>query len=1111
MGWFSLPCYHGLIRLEERRQSHVLIASKKEDRRIAGRKKASAIARPFPGKKNRSCNRPNGLTETDQFSAGKKEDRRSAYGHWDAITKDEVDEKKNYTTKENVLLEVSKHKNVKDVWESIRVRYLGADRVQKARLQTLRNELERLKMKDDESINDFAGKISGIVAKSKSLGSILEEEVSVRKFLNSLPKKYLPIVAPIEQYSDLATMPFEEAVGRVKAYEERIQSLEAHDDEQGKLLMNSIVWAKLIMSNRIQVYRPWCRWNPTILGESYITGRAILKRKSFSLYGTIPDSLYNLSLLTNISLGDNQLTGSLHPAIGGMLPRLVDLQLRDNQLSGPLPPSICNCSRLRYFEVAVNKFSGKLIFDFSKLRDVYFLNLHDNLFGSNDPDEMKFIDSMKNCSKLLKLDLGDCNFQGVIPASIGNLSSQLNFLRLQGNQLHGNLPTSIGNLVGLEMLSFGVNQFAGSIPSTIGNLPNLGALYLSDNQLSGQIPDAMGNLSSLIKLYLSSNMLEGAIPSSLGNCHHLLDLYIDDNRLNGKIPTKLLQLSSLSITLNLSKNNLFGSLPKEVGELKMLSSLDLSYNNLSGVIPISLGDCGSLLRLSLKGNLFQGTIPSSLSSLKGLLELDISHNNLSGQIPKFLQYLKFEHVNLSYNDFEGEIPMVGVFANEAEVVKEIRKEANIKTIIEECVASTVKIGVSCSMDSPTQRMDMKNVIDISNNELVGSIPKEISFLSNLTLLSLFNNKLTGGIPPFLGNLTSLEEFSVKGNPFGGSIPQTLGHLKSLKEIYLGTCNLSGIIPDSLYNLSLLTNLSLAENQLTGSLHTAIGGMLPRLVFLQLRDNQLTGPLPSSISNCSRLRIFEAAANKFSGKLKIDFSKLRDIYFISVSKNNFGSKDPDEMNFIDSLKNCTKLLTLDLLDCKFQGVIPWSIGNLSSQLNFLNLYGNQLHGNLPTSIGNLVGLETLSLRGVIPVGLGDCVSLLRLSLQGNLFQGEVPTLGVFTNKSAFFVMGNNRLCGGIVELGLPKCKTKKYAKNIGASLNKHLRKEEVILRKQHCFRRITGSCRRLYKTTASEESSYALKTKTSEVYPLTKTVADYSYGTKGTDTRHVGLSKDRYNM
>ncbi|KAD3336396.1 hypothetical protein E3N88_31915 [Mikania micrantha] len=53
--------------------------------------------------------------------------------------------------------------------------------------------------------------------------------------------------------------------------------------------------------------------------------------------------------------------------------------------------------------------------------------------------------------------------------------------------------------------------------------------------------------------------------------------------------------------------------------------------------------------------------------------------------------------------------------------------------------------------------------------------------------------------------------------------------------------------------------------------------------------------------------------------------------------------------------------------------------------------------------------------------------------------------------------------------------------------------------------------RLYKTTASEESSHALKTKTSEVYPLTKTVAAYSHNTKGTDTRHAGLSKDKDNM
>ncbi|KAL8241394.1 hypothetical protein R6Q59_014748 [Mikania micrantha] len=55
-----------------------------------------------------------------------------------------------------------------------------------------------------------------------------------------------------------------------------------------------------------------------------------------------------------------------------------------------------------------------------------------------------------------------------------------------------------------------------------------------------------------------------------------------------------------------------------------------------------------------------------------------------------------------------DINLINVY-QEPKVVKEIREETNMKTIIEECVASTVKIGVSCSMDSPTQRMDIKNV------------------------------------------------------------------------------------------------------------------------------------------------------------------------------------------------------------------------------------------------------------------------------------------------------------------------------------------------------------------------------------------------------------------
>lgn len=136
-------------------------------------------------------------------------------------------------------MHVSKYKDANDVWEAIRIRYLGADRVQKARLQTLRSELELLKMKENETINDFSDKIGGIVAKFKSLGSSIDEEIIMRKLLNSAPKKYLPIIASIEQYSEIETMSFEEAVGRLKAYEERLKSHDETDEEQDQLMMAS--------------------------------------------------------------------------------------------------------------------------------------------------------------------------------------------------------------------------------------------------------------------------------------------------------------------------------------------------------------------------------------------------------------------------------------------------------------------------------------------------------------------------------------------------------------------------------------------------------------------------------------------------------------------------------------------------------------------------------------------------------------------------------------------------------------------------------------------------------------------------------------------------------
>ena len=74
--------------------------------------------------------------------------------------------------------------------------------------------------------------------KSASLGETIEKPKLVKKFLKSLPRnKYIHMVASLEQVLDLNITSFEDIVGRLKAYEERIAEEEddTHDD-QGKLM-----------------------------------------------------------------------------------------------------------------------------------------------------------------------------------------------------------------------------------------------------------------------------------------------------------------------------------------------------------------------------------------------------------------------------------------------------------------------------------------------------------------------------------------------------------------------------------------------------------------------------------------------------------------------------------------------------------------------------------------------------------------------------------------------------------------------------------------------------------------------------------------------------------
>lgn len=164
---------------------------------------------------------------------------------WSIIEEETDDDEKNNRTlallfqaiPEALILQVGEMDTMKKVWDAIKTRHVGAERIKEARLQTLMAEFDRLKMKETEKIDNFVGKLTEISSKAAALGEEIEETKLVKKFLKCLPrKKYKHIVASFEQVLDLKNMSFEDIIGCLKAYEERVAEEDEAQEDQGKLM-----------------------------------------------------------------------------------------------------------------------------------------------------------------------------------------------------------------------------------------------------------------------------------------------------------------------------------------------------------------------------------------------------------------------------------------------------------------------------------------------------------------------------------------------------------------------------------------------------------------------------------------------------------------------------------------------------------------------------------------------------------------------------------------------------------------------------------------------------------------------------------------------------------
>ncbi len=499
---------------------------------------------------------------------------------------------------------------------------------------------------------------------------------------------------------------------------------------------------------------------------------------------------------------------------------------------------------------------------------------------------------------------------------------------------------------------------------------HVSGISLEDNNLHGHLPSELSGLTELKKLNLSRNdKLSGLLPRAFIELSPD-ELLLEGTRVctplsaaNGFLTEWLNAISTKSVPIC---ENYF-----DLATLEVLVDLHNQTNgrywknrtNWNSARPfgdwygVSTNEAGQIIELNLADNNLEGVITSRFGKLIHLERLDLSGNDrLYGKIPR--DYMKLDLVYLSLegtqmcapadSDFQSWLTEIPVY-----IVTECKVSDTDYTVLSELFVAMRGTnwndrtnwltenpldtwhGVTLNADGRVSELDL------SGNNLSGTISAEVAELSDLTVLDLSRNDLSGSIPRELGELSNLNELALTNNRLSGSIPSELGGLSNLGVLRLNGNRLSGSIPSELGELSNLGELTLGVNQLSGSIPSELGE-LSNLFELTLKQNNLSGSIPPELGELSNLGVLDLSQNNLEGRIPPELSQMASVFWMILSFNSFSGSIPA------TLFDMPLLTFLDLNDNQFSGSIPVEVA--TSTVAVLRLHNNSLSGPDPSGTG-----------------------------------------------------------------------------------------------------------------------------------------------------------------
>lgn len=155
-------------------------------------------------------------------------------------------------------------------------------------------------------------------------------------------------------------------------------------------------------------------------------------------------------------------------------------------------------------------------------------------------------------------------------------------------------------------------------------------------------------------LNLSSNQLEGTLPASFWTLDALRTIYLGSNEIVATIPAAIGQFDSLEV-LSIGSNDITGTIPKEIGSCANLRRIEVGGTEIGGTIPEELFDCRKMRVINLQSTDIEGRVSSKLADLVELEIFDVSTTGLTGTLPSLEKLVNLNSLHIRDSKIGGHL------------------------------------------------------------------------------------------------------------------------------------------------------------------------------------------------------------------------------------------------------------------------------------------------------------------------------------------------------------------------------------------------------------------------------------------------------------------------